>query len=222
MLSLDARLTLIALVPLPFVSIAVRYFGTASIAARSHPGPARGPQRRGAGGALGVRVVRAYCQEGHEERRFREANLEYVARSRASSSCKGSSTEPDVLPRPRLPPRVGLGSRAVIRRTHDGGEFVAFNAYLTMLSWPMIAFGWVTNMLQRAWLVEAHARGARRRAGHHRCGRRPDLGRGRFEGALAVRDLVFAYEGRRPPSSTGCRSRSGPARRWRLSGRPVG
>ncbi|HEY3042874.1 MAG TPA: ABC transporter ATP-binding protein, partial [Vicinamibacterales bacterium] len=29
------------------------------------------------------------------------------------------------------------------------GEFVAFNAYLTMLSWPMIAFGWVTNMLQR-------------------------------------------------------------------------
>ena len=29
------------------------------------------------------------------------------------------------------------------------GQFVAFNAYLTMLSWPMIAFGWVTNMLQR-------------------------------------------------------------------------
>ena len=29
------------------------------------------------------------------------------------------------------------------------GEFVAFNSYLTMLSWPMIAFGWVTNMLQR-------------------------------------------------------------------------
>ena len=32
------------------------------------------------------------------------------------------------------------------------GEFVAFNAYLAMLAWPMIAFGWVTNMLQRgAW-----------------------------------------------------------------------
>ena len=29
------------------------------------------------------------------------------------------------------------------------GQFVAFNSYLTMLSWPMIAFGWVTNMLQR-------------------------------------------------------------------------
>jgi len=29
------------------------------------------------------------------------------------------------------------------------GDFVAFNSYLVMLSWPMIAFGWVTNMLQR-------------------------------------------------------------------------
>ena len=42
-----------------------------------------------------------------------------------------------------------LGSREVIRGRITLGEFVAFNAYLTMLSWPMIAFGWVTNMLQR-------------------------------------------------------------------------
>src|SRR5207248_3296552 len=42
-----------------------------------------------------------------------------------------------------------LGSQEVIRGRITVGEFVAFNAYLTMLSWPMIAFGWVTNMLQR-------------------------------------------------------------------------
>jgi ATP-binding cassette subfamily B protein len=42
-----------------------------------------------------------------------------------------------------------LGSREVIRGRISLGEFVAFNAYLAMLSWPMIAFGWVTNMLQR-------------------------------------------------------------------------
>ena len=42
-----------------------------------------------------------------------------------------------------------LGSRAVITHRITLGEFVAFFAYLTMLSWPMIAFGWVTNMLQR-------------------------------------------------------------------------
>ena len=44
---------------------------------------------------------------------------------------------------------VWLGSREVIRGRITLGQFVAFNSYLTMLSWPMIAFGWVTNMLQR-------------------------------------------------------------------------
>jgi ATP-binding cassette subfamily B protein len=42
-----------------------------------------------------------------------------------------------------------LGSREVIVGRMTLGEFVAFFAYVTMLSWPMIAFGWVTNMLQR-------------------------------------------------------------------------
>jgi ATP-binding cassette subfamily B protein len=42
-----------------------------------------------------------------------------------------------------------LGSEEVIRGRITLGQFVAFFAFLTMLSWPMIAFGWVTNMLQR-------------------------------------------------------------------------
>src|SRR6185312_153063 len=42
-----------------------------------------------------------------------------------------------------------VGSREVINGRITLGDFVAFNSYLVMLSWPMIAFGWVTNMLQR-------------------------------------------------------------------------
>ena len=42
-----------------------------------------------------------------------------------------------------------FGSREVINGRITIGQFVAFNSYLTMLSWPVIAFGWVTNMLQR-------------------------------------------------------------------------
>ena len=42
-----------------------------------------------------------------------------------------------------------LGSREVVAGRMTVGELVAFNAYLMMLSWPMIAFGWVTNLLQR-------------------------------------------------------------------------
>ena len=42
-----------------------------------------------------------------------------------------------------------IGSREVIGGRMTVGALVAFNAYLMMLGWPMIAFGWVTNLLQR-------------------------------------------------------------------------
>ena len=42
-----------------------------------------------------------------------------------------------------------LGSREVIAGRMTVGELVAFNSYLMMLGWPMIAFGWVTNLIQR-------------------------------------------------------------------------
>ena len=42
-----------------------------------------------------------------------------------------------------------LGSRDVVSGRITIGELVAFNAYLAQLAWPMIAFGWVTNLLQR-------------------------------------------------------------------------
>src|SRR5215216_1330562 len=41
------------------------------------------------------------------------------------------------------------GSAEVIAGRMSIGALVAFNAYLMMLAWPMIAFGWVTNLLQR-------------------------------------------------------------------------
>ncbi len=42
-----------------------------------------------------------------------------------------------------------LGSRDVVSGRITVGELVAFNAYLAQLAWPMIAFGWVTNLLER-------------------------------------------------------------------------
>jgi ATP-binding cassette subfamily B multidrug efflux pump len=76
------------------------------------------------------------------------------------------------------------------------GEFVAFNGYLVMLSWPMIAFGWVTNILQRgfaSWgrmlqiLDEAPA-----------ISDATVTGRGRaaaLDGAIEIRNLTFTYPG---------------------------
>ena len=151
MLSIDPRLTLIALVPLPLVSVVVRYFGAAiherfeRIQAQFSDISAVTQES-----LAGVRVVRAYRQEDAEIQRFRRANEEYVLRNRALIGLQGA-----YYPSMGLLMGVGallvlwLGSREVIAGRMSVGELVAFNTYLMMLAWPMIAFGWVTNLLQR-------------------------------------------------------------------------
>lgn len=153
MVTIDLRLTLLSLLPLPFVSIAVRYFGSAihrrfeAIQAQLSDVSAVVQEA-----LSGVRVVRAYRQEAHEISRFRTSNLEYLHRNRILIRLQGA-----FYPTMSLFLGLGsllvlwLGSRDVIRGHITIGEFVAFNGYLVMLSWPMIAFGWVTNMLQRGF-----------------------------------------------------------------------
>jgi ATP-binding cassette subfamily B multidrug efflux pump len=151
MVSINPWLTALALVPLPFVSIVVRYFGSAihhrfekiqeqlsDISAVTQESLA------------GVRVVRAYGQERFEIERFRAANEEYIVRNRALIKLQGM-----YFPSMGLLMGIGallvlwIGSREVIAGRMTVGELVAFNTYLMMLGWPMIAFGWVTNLLQR-------------------------------------------------------------------------
>jgi ATP-binding cassette subfamily B protein len=151
MLAIDARLTLLSLIPLPFVSISVKYFGNAIHKRFEEIQAQLAEVSAVAQEALsGVRVVRAYRQEATEMDRFRRANEEYLRRNRRLIVVQGF-----FFPSMSLFLGLGsmmvlwLGSRAVITNRITLGQFVAFFAYLTMLSWPMIAFGWVTNMLQR-------------------------------------------------------------------------
>ncbi len=151
MLSIDPRLTVIGLLPLPLVSISVKLFGSAihrrfeRIQAQLSELSAVAQEN-----LSGIRVVRAYGQEGPELDKFREANEEYVSRNRGLIRLQGAFY-------PSMTLLLGFGallvlwqgSREVIQGRISVGELVAFNAYLVMLSWPMIAFGWVTNMLQR-------------------------------------------------------------------------
>lgn len=44
---------------------------------------------------------------------------------------------------------LSFGGKMVINGTVTLGEFIAFNSYLGMLTWPMMALGWVLNMIQR-------------------------------------------------------------------------
>jgi ATP-binding cassette subfamily B multidrug efflux pump len=198
MSTIDLRLTLVALIPLPFVTIAVRYFGSAihkrfeQIQAQLSEVSAVVQEA-----LSGVRVVRAYRQEAHESERFRKANEEYLRRNRVLIRLQGA-----FYPSMTLFLGFGsllvlwLGSRDVIRQHITLGEFVAFNGYLVMLAWPMIAFGWVTNILQRgfaSWarmlevidhvpgISDATATAAGRQAS--------------MRGAIEVRHLTFTYPG---------------------------
>ena len=198
MLSIDARLTLIALAPLPLVSISVRYFGR-----EIHQRFEKIQEQLSHLSAVvqealsGVRVVRAYRQEAHEVERFRAANREYLRRNRGLITLQGMFY-------PSMTLLLGFGSllvlwqgsRAVIGGRITLGEFVAFNAYLVLLSWPMIAFGWVTNILQRgmaSWKrmlevldVEPDVNDARVTEE----GRRLQIA-----GGIELRNLVFRYPG---------------------------
>lgn len=202
MVSIDPRLTLIALIPLPMVSVSVKYFGSAihkrfeSIQAQLADLSAVVQEA-----LAGVRVVRAYNQERHEIARFSAANDEYIQRNRILIRLQGM-----FYPSMTLFLGFGallvlwVGSREVIRGRITLGEFVAFNSYLVMLSWPMIAFGWVTNMLQRgmaSWkrmlevmdavpeISDAHVTGG---------GRTVSL-----TGDIDIRHLTFTYPGAEHP-----------------------
>jgi ATP-binding cassette subfamily B protein len=199
MLGLDARLTAIALVPLPFVSVAVRVFGTAihrrfeAIQAQLSDLSAVVQEA-----LAGVRVVRAYRQEAAELERFAAANTEYVRRNLVLIRLQA-------LFYPSLSLFLGLGallvlwlgSRDVMQGRLTIGEFVAFNAYLGMLTWPMIAFGWVTNMLQRgtaSWkrMLEVMDTVPLVADGPGAAGASPLPP---IQGAIEIRDLTFAYNG---------------------------
>ena len=198
MLAIDARLTLWSLVPLPFVSISVKFFGSAihkrfeQIQAQLSEISAVTQEA-----LAGVRVVRAYRQEEAELERFRRSNQEYLDRNRRLIALQGFFF-------PSMTFFLGLGalvvlwlgSGEVIRGRISLGQFVAFNAYLTMLAWPMIAFGWVTNMLQRgmaSWkrmLEVLDAEPAIRDGASSAFDRRV------IRGEIELRDLTFSYNGR--------------------------
>ena len=202
MLSISPSLTLYALIPLPIVSVVVKWFGSAIYQRSEKIQEQLADLSAIVQEALaGIRVVRAYRREHIEIERFRVANEEYVARSRALVQLQGAF-------HPSLALFLGLsglvvlwmGSQYVIAGQLTIGEFVAFNAYVVMLSWPMIAFGWVTNMLQRgmaAWqrmLNVFEVQPSIRDSAAVQS--RSETGVGDVRGSAEFRNLTFAYNGR--------------------------
>ncbi|HZE09235.1 MAG TPA: ABC transporter ATP-binding protein [Gemmatimonadaceae bacterium] len=151
MLRIDVRLTLFALLPLlllPVLTIRMgkmihdrfeavqEHFSTLTTRAQEN--------------LSGARIVRAYRQEAAEIARFGELNQTYLNLNMSLVRLWGTLN-------PLFALFGGLGAVVVlgaggalaIRGTISIGSFVAFGMYLTMLTWPMIALGWVVNLFQR-------------------------------------------------------------------------
>jgi len=151
MVTLSPALTLWVLLPAPVVAVAVWFFGRTihdlyeKIQAALATLTARVQEN-----LSGVRIIRAYAQEEAEKRAFDEPNLEYVSRN-----IKLIRTWSMFMP--SLQALIGTtflivlwqGGQQFLRGQISLGALISFNAYLTLLVWPMIALGWVTNIFQR-------------------------------------------------------------------------
>ncbi len=205
MISLDWRLTLLSLVPLPFVSYAVYYLG--KLVHQKFEERQRQYSElttRAQENLSGIRVIKAYVREQFEIARFREMSWDYLKKNLVLARVQS-------IMWPLMFLLVGFsivitmyfGGLQVIHGTLTIGTLTAFFGYLVMLIWPMIAFGWVVNILQQG--AASMARLARI------FDTKPDITDGtlvrwdhkELHGAVEFRDVVFAYPGTVQPALNG-------------------
>ncbi len=193
MLSIDWRLTLVALLPLPLISYGVRKFGK-----RIHRLSEESQQRladlsaRVQESLAGIRVVKVFVQEEHEKEAFDGLNQRLLEKNmdliRVTS-----------LFYPTMQFTIGFaavvvlwfGGRQVVSGVITLGDFVAFTVYLGMLAFPMIAVGWVVNLLERG-------RASMARLDHilnavPEIADTPDCVDDEIRGEIELRHLSFAY-----------------------------
>ena len=151
LLRISPWLTLVALVPLPLASILVQALGTRiherfeRIQAMYSEISAQAQEN-----FSGARLVRAFAQEEAQIAAFEKSNKENIRRGLRLVQLMGMLW-------PTLEFVLGLalavtllvGGHEVLSHRISIGDFVAFNTYMVMLTWPVIALGWVVNLWQR-------------------------------------------------------------------------
>ncbi|HEY6491493.1 MAG: ABC transporter ATP-binding protein [Terracidiphilus sp.] len=151
LLRISPYLTLVAWAPMPLASILVQYFGRkihdrferiqesfSEISAQAQENYS------------GARLVRAFAREESQIGLFEKLNRRYIARAQRLVQLMGMLW-------PTLEFILGIsmiitllvGGHEVIAHRITPGQFVAFNTYMILLIWPIIAVGWVVNLFQR-------------------------------------------------------------------------
>jgi len=151
MLYINVTLTLIAAIPMPAVAIITR-FQSREVHRRFREVQAGFSTltERVRESFAGIRVVKAYLLEPKEIAAVKGAAADYVARNMHLTRITAAFVPLVTLFASLVAATVlFLGGRKVIGGAITTGDFVAFIAYLAMLTWPMMALGWVINLLQR-------------------------------------------------------------------------
>ena len=151
MLRISPYLTLVALAPMPLASILIQYLGTRihdrfeRIQASFSDISAQAQENYS-----GVRLIRAFAREESQIGLFERLNRQYIGRALHLVQLMGMLW-------PTLEFILGVsliitllaGGHQVLAHRISVGQFVAFNTYMILLIWPIIAVGWVINIFQR-------------------------------------------------------------------------
>jgi ATP-binding cassette, subfamily B, multidrug efflux pump len=151
LIRISPYLTLVAWAPMPLASILVQYFGS-----KIHDRFERIQESfseissQAQENYSGARLVRAFAREESQVGLFEKLNRQYIARAQRLVQLMGMLW-------PTLEFILGIsmiitllvGGHEVIAHRITPGQFVAFNTYMILLIWPIIAVGWVVNLFQR-------------------------------------------------------------------------
>lgn len=151
MLRISPYLTLCALAPMPFASIVVQYFGRRiherfeRIQASFSDISAQAQENYS-----GARLVRAFAREQSEMNLFERLNRQYISRALLLVQLMGMLWPTiEFILGVSMMITLLVGGHQVLSHRISVGDFVAFNTYMVLLTFPIIAIGWVINIFQR-------------------------------------------------------------------------
>lgn len=202
MFSLDWEVTLLALIPLPFVSYAMYRLGKivhAKFLERQEQYSRL--TTRAQENLSGIRVVKAYVREAYEIDVFRKMSWEYLKKNLVLARVQS-------IMWPLMFLLVGFslvitlyfGGLRVIDGRLSIGTLTAFFGYLIMLIWPMIAFGWVVNILQQGAASMARLAKIMDTVPEVRDTEITDTTINTIEGTIEFRDVTFCHANAERPA----------------------
>lgn len=152
MLQLHGSLTLVALIPLPFVAMSTFFIGKkVHIAYKNVQQQYEVLTTQAQEVFSGIRIVRAFVREQHEQGIFAGHSQTYIKQNLRLASLQ-SLTMPLMMVLVGCSQLLvlGYGGMLVIKQQATLGVIAQFFIYLNQLIFPIAAIGWVTNIVQRA------------------------------------------------------------------------